>query len=266
MNMRGKAALTANLALLCGVTACSSAPNRDRAGFTSQQFEPAIESHQFDPASDPYWLDPQWDKTMLDAIQSVVHDPVAETDMTTTGPHVTIKFTFADGTIKDPGIIAGTGDPALDDLLLKQVATAHVPTPTGLQANQPHGFLMDLDMLTPFESFKDAIYASVNTQKVYPKRSLIDATIGAVTVDFDYLDGKASDITLFTSSKDSDLNKSSFNAVANAIMPATLPAYAGKLVRMRVIICYSLNGSKNCPDGSNVIVVSGTRFVTRSVM
>ncbi len=245
MNARRKAALIALLAMMGSLVACSSAPT-DNPAF-----------RLFNAPIDPYWEDQRWAKALLDATEAVAHDPVALSDTTTVGPHVAVKFTFADGMIRDPAIIAGTGDPSLDELLLKQVVTAQVPKPGGVHANEPHGFLLELDMLTPYESFEDSVFTSIDAAKVYPKEALLSEAIGSTKLDFDYLDGKAADITIVTSSKDRELDKSSLAAVMNALMPPSPPAYAGKTLHMEVTICYNLNNSKNCQIARNVILVRG---------
>lgn len=243
MNIRGKASLIASLALMGSLAACGSAPADNPA------------SRLFNAPVDPYWEDQRWTKALLDAAEVVVRDPVALTDTTTVGPRVAIKFTFADGMIHDPSIIAGTGDPNLDELLLKQVVTAQVPKPGGARAGEPHGFLLDLDMLTPYESFQDSIYAAVDATKVYPKDAIISGATGATTLGFDYLDGKATGITIVASSRDRILDKSSLAAVTNAQMPPAPVAYAGKTLHMEVTVCYYLNNSKNCQIARNVILV-----------
>lgn len=258
MKSGSKVTLIALLTLMGGLVACGSAPPSADAGApTLPRF--------FDPAKDPYWLDPRWAKGLLDAAQSVVHDPVPVTDLTTVGPRVTIKFTFADGRIQDPAIIAGTGDPALDDLLLKQVITAQVAKPTGLHAEEAHGFLLDLDMPTPFESFQGSVYDSIDHQKLYPKDAIFAGTMGETTTDFDYLDGKANSIAIVKSSNNHDLDKASLDAVTRAAMPSAPPAYAGKGTHMEVIVCYALNDTKRCPVADNVILVFGTRVKTVTV-
>jgi hypothetical protein len=254
MSIRGKAALVASLALVEGIAACSSSPPRS---------DIATAMRRFNQPTDPYWLDSRWDRALLEAAQAVVHDPaVAVTDMATQGPHVTINFTFADGVIKDPDIISGTGDPVLDELLLKQVVMAQVPKPIGLHADEAHGFLLDLDMLTPFESFQSSIYSAVSYYKIYPKDAIISGAIGATTVDFDYLDGKANGISITKSSHDRILDKASFDTVAKAIMPTVPQPYAGKTLHMEVILCYALNDPRTCPVAKNVILVFGTRTKT----
>lgn len=246
MNACGKVSMIGLLALMGGLAACSSAPSDNPA------------YRLFNAPVDPYWDDQRWAKALLDAVEAVAHDPVVMTDTTTIGPHVIIKFTFANGMIQDPAIIAGTGDPSLDELLLKQVITAQVPRPGGAHANEPHGFLLDLDMLTPYESFEDSVYTAIDAAKVYPKDALLSGAIGAATLGFDYLDGKATGIAIVTSSRDRYLDKSSLAAVANALMPPAPPAYAGKTLHMEVTICYNLNNSKNCQIARNVVLVRGT--------
>lgn len=252
MTVRSKGPLIALLVLMTGIAGCSSEP-------TQADVDIVNAPRRFDPATDPYWLNQQWDKALLDATQATVHYPVAETDTTTTGPHVTIKFTFANGAIQDPAIISGTGDPSLDDTLLKEVSTAQVPKPAGLHADEPHGFLLDLDMLTPYETFKSNLYSAIEYRKLYPKDAILNGNMGASTVSFDYLDGKASDVTLVVSSKSRELDKASLNAVTRTTMPIAPGIYAGKTLHMEVIFCYTLNGIKNCPDARNLILVQGTR-------
>lgn len=255
MTIRAKGPLIALLVLTTGIAACSSAPPATDAAV------PALPRF-FDPAKDPYWQDPRWAKSLLDATQSVVHDPVPVTDMTTVGPRATIKFTFADGRIQDPAIIAGTGDPALDELLLKQVLTAQVPKPTGLHADEAHGFLLDVDMPTPFESFQSSVYAAIDHYKIFPKGALLSGAIGATTLDFDYRDGAATGIAIVKSSKDKDLDKASLDALMRAAMPPAPTAYAGKTWHMEAIVCYTINESNNCPDTKNTILVTATRIKT----
>lgn len=251
MTVRVKSPLIALLVLMAGIAGCASAPGRDAD---------ATAPHRFDPAADPYWLDPVWAKALLDAAQSVVQYPAPPTDMKTVGPQVTIKFTFADGAIKDPAIIAGTGDPTLDDLLLKQVSSAQVPKPAGLHTDEPHGFLLDLDMLTPFESFQRSVYSAIDRYKIYPKDAVFAGTMGQTTVDFDYIDGKANGIAIVKSSNNHVLDKASLNTVTNAIMPPVPPAYAGRNMHMEVVVCYALNDPKLCPVANNVILVFGARI------
>lgn len=253
MSARGWGALTVSLALMGGLTACSSALVGPHG---------TVAARSFDPATDPYWDDPRWAKALLDATQAVVQDPVAPTDMKTVGPQVTIKFTFADGRIQDPAIIAGTGDPGLDDLLLKQVVTAQVPKPGGPHADEPHGFLLDLDMPTPFEAFQGSIFTAIDRHKVYPKNPILSGTIGATTLDFDYRDGQATSIAIIKPSKDHALDQASLNAVSRAVMPPAPATYAGQTWHMEVIVCYSLNDSMNCPIARNVIQVHGARIKT----
>jgi len=218
----------------------------------------------FDPSKDPYWEDPRWDKSLLDAVQSAVHDPVDVADMSAPGLHATVKFTFQDGIIEYPEITQGTGDAEMDKLMLHQLAAVQAPKPTGLRADELHEFILDLDMPTPFESFQSGIYESIDAQKVYPKDAIIGGIGGIAAVDFDYLDGKTSGITLARSSKDKNLDKASVNAVTKAIMPTAPPAYAGKARHMEAIFCYSLDGSTrigpSCPAALNVIFVTGTRI------
>lgn len=255
MSLRGKAYLIALMALMGCLVGCSSVSNRDDAAAP----------HRFDPAADPYWLDPRWDKTLLDAVQSVVHDPVDAADISARGLRATVKFTFADGAVEYPALVAGTGNQDLDDLLLRQVASAQIPKPTGLHADEPHDFLLDLDMPTPYEAFQYSVYASIDRQKVYPKDPIIAGATGNTTVGFDYLDGQANNIAMTISSKNKDLDRSSVGAVMKATLPSAPEVYAGKSMHMEAVFCYSLIFSptdiKNkCPTEKNVILVQGTRI------
>ncbi|HLW73493.1 MAG TPA: hypothetical protein VKT74_00330, partial [Gammaproteobacteria bacterium] len=99
----------------------------------------------FKPDKDPYWMDLHWQASLLNSIQSVVHDPIDAADMSTPSPHASVKFTYADGVIEYPDIVESTGNPDLDRLLLYQVASAQPPKPTGPYAAEPHEFILGLD-------------------------------------------------------------------------------------------------------------------------
>jgi hypothetical protein len=223
----------------------------------------------FDQSKDPYWEDPVWQKSLLDAIQSAVHDPVDPADMSTYGLHATVKFTFLDGVVEYPEIVHGTGDPEKDGLMLHQLSSAQLPKPRGLQPDQAHEFVLDVDMPTPFESFQSSVYGAIENWKVYPKDPIISGTTGNTTVDFDYLDGKSSGITMVRSSKDKMLDQASLGAATRAVFPSAPPAYAGKTLHMEVVFCYTIQTASevlnDCPNARNVIVVHGTRIVRRQI-
>jgi hypothetical protein len=246
------------LAVVAGLAACGSTP---------ASVDPGEPVAHFDPSKDPYWQDPKWDKTLLDAAQSVVHYPPDDpNDTSTPGLHATVKFTYIAGTIEYPEIVDGTGDPHLDNLMLHQVAAAQVPSATGIDAEKPHEFVLDLDMPTPYEIFQQSIYAAIDYQRVYPKDAVLGSRQGISTVDFDYNDGKATDIVVTKSSDDKLLDKTSLESVTKAAMPASLAAYSGKSFHMEVLFCYALykpddkDATKRCPIGKNVILVTGTRI------
>jgi TonB family protein len=219
----------------------------------------------FDPAKDPYWQDPSFAKSLLAAVQSAVHDPVDPADLSTPGLRGTVKFMYVNGVIEYPDIVQSTGHPDLDKLMLHQIAEAQVPKPVGLQNDQPHEFVLELYMPTPFEAFQAGIYAAIDVQKVYPKEAVLGAHQGNATVDFDYQDGKTSNISMARSSDLKDLDKAALNAVTRAIVPPAPPLYAGKLLHMEAVFCYSLRGSDEgkdpCPAGRDVIEVTGTRIM-----
>lgn len=253
MHRNLKLALLLGLLPFAVLTACSSAPVMRDSGESVANFN---------PSKDPYWQNPRWDNSLIDAIQSVVHDPVDTADTSAHGIHGTVKFTFANGTIEYPAITASTGNPDLDKLMLHQVATARVPPPTGLQTDQPHEFELDLDMPTPFEAFQSGIYGAFNVRKIYPLEAVVGGYQGIVTIGFDYLDGKLSNIVVTRPSHYKELDKGSLGAIARVDLPPTPAAYAGKTLHMEVSFCYALGDAKSwhCPIARDVIVVAGTRI------
>lgn len=234
------------LAVTLGLAACSSTP---------------IASPRGDPfARTPYWEDAWWQKNLFDAVQSVVHRPDDTGEASAPDQKVTVGFTVANGDTQDLTIVSSTGDAGLDQLVLQQVGSAKVPKLFGGNTGEPHHFELELDVQTLSEWFEYNIYYAINSQRVYPKGAVIDGSIGSTTIDFDYLDGKAQNITITKHTNGQDLDKASLNAVDKAKFPAPPPAYVGKTLHMEVIVCYSLNGSQNCPQGKNVILVQGARF------
>ena len=210
-------------------------------------------------------MNPYWQAEMFEAVQCTVHLPDDTTSPATPDVHGTVKFLFANGKIEDPEIVASTGNPDLDKLMLQQVVTAKIPKPFGLHTGQPHAFELPLEMFTPYESFQYNVYAAIDRTKFYSRDAILKGDTGRTTVDFDYLDGKALNIVIAKSSGSKYLDQPSVDAVSRAVLPAAPPGYAGKTVPMEVIVCYCLNSSKSCPTGKNVIVVEGTRIVRTTV-
>lgn len=244
------------LALMGGLAACTS------TSATRDSGEPVA---HFDPGKDPYWEDPRWDQKLLDTVQAVVHDPADPSDTSAPGLHATVKFTYLQGILEYPEIVTGTGNADMDKLMLHQLAAVLAPQATGLRSDEPHEFVIDLDMPTPFESFQSSMYASIDDSKVYPREPIITGIAGNVTVDFDYLDGKATNIAITQSSKSKDLDKASIDAVTHANMPLPPAVYAGKTLHMKTLFCYTIvespaNIKNPCPASRNMIVVQATRI------
>lgn len=247
------------VALLGGVAACAG-PGVHKVQIRETTYYPS----GFDPAKDPYWEDPRWDKTLLDAVQSAVYNPADPADTSTPGLHMVVKFTYQDGAAEYPEVVQGTGDPKKDDLLLHQLASTQLPQATGNDADKPHEFVLDLDMPTPFESFEYKMFDAIGYAKVYPKEAVIEGAQGTTTVDFDYADGKATDISMTKSSQSKVLDQASLGTVARAVMPPAPEIYAGKTFHVKVLFCYALyqsdNDSRRCPTRRDVILVTGTRI------
>lgn len=243
--------------LVSGLAACASAP----PGQTFVERDGSI--IHFDPASDPYWKDPGWVQRLLTAIQSQVQDPLDPADMSAPNLHGAVKFTYADGNIEYPEILQSTGRPDMDRLMIRQVASAQVPQSSGIDADVPHVFVLELYMPTPFETFQSSIYAAFDVRKVYPKDAILFGEQGTAAVGFDYQDGELSGIALTKSSRSKQLDKQALEAVTRARLPAPPGAYVGKLLHMETVFCYHLRESAEtrdpCPVGRNVIEVTGTR-------
>ncbi len=249
--MRGYRYL-AVLILACVLSACGSAP--------PQANKPPLFSDQ------AYWMNPYWQAGLFSAVQSVVHLPANPAGPVTPGIQGTVKFLFANGKIEDPEIVASTGDPDLDKLMLQQVVTAKIPKPYGLHTDQPHEFELPLEMFTLYKSFEYNVYAEIDRKQEYPRDPLLQDIMGITAFDFDYLDAKASHIVMVKSSGNKQLDKASIGAVTKAKLPAAPPGYAGKTLHMVVIFCYDINYVETCPTGKNVIDVEGTRIVRRTVV
>lgn len=209
----------------------------------------------------PYWQDPWWQKNMFEAVQSVVHRPDDVGSAARADTSVTVGFTYANGDTQNLQIVSGTGDAGLDQLVLQQVGSAKIPQPFGADLNEAHHFELELDVMTLTAWFQYNIYYAIGGQRLYPKNSLLEGVMGSTTLDFDYLDGKVANITVAKSSNNRDLDQASLRAVERARYPAPPPADTGKTLHMEVIVCYSLNGSPNCPQGNNIVLVQGTRAV-----
>ncbi len=241
------------LVLVCVLSACGTAP-------------PQSNLPSFYPGNRPYWTNVAWQAQMFEAIQYMVHLPANAASPAKPGVHGTVKFLFANGKIEDPEIVASTGNPDLDKLLLQQVVTAKVPKPYGLHTDQPHEFELPLQMFAPYESFQYNVYAAIDRKKVYGREALLKDDTGITTVGFDYRDGKALNIVIVKSSGSRYLDQRSVAAVSSAVMPPPSPGYAGKTLHMVAIFCYDINNAHKCQTGENVIDVEGTRIVRRTVV
>ncbi len=145
----------ATFVLTCALSACSSAPGS----------MPGPK-----PDAGPYWSDPRFDAALFKAVQSAVHYPDDVIDQSLQSIRGTVQFTIVDGKIQDPQMDESTGHPGLDEIILRQVASASIPRPTGPYATEAHGFSMELGMPTAFES---AEYAAIDSHKVYPKDPIL---------------------------------------------------------------------------------------------
>ena len=239
------------LVLACALSACGTTP--------PQVNKPPLFSDQ------AYWTNPFWQAELFSAVQSVVHLPANAASPAKPGIHGTVKFLFANGQIEDPEIVASTGNPDLDKLMLQQVTSAKVPKPTGLHTDQPHEFELPLDMPTLFEWFENNVYAAIDRKKLYPRDAIMYEHTGNTAVDFDYLDAKALNIVIAKSSGNKQLDQASLGAVSRAVMPPPSPDYAGKTLHMVAIFCYDINNAEKCPASNNVIDVYGTRILRTTV-
>lgn len=229
-------------ALAMGITACSSLQKPGNG-------------------NDVYWQNQQWDKQLFFAVQSGVHYPLDDAGRPIGMPitaHGKVEFTYLDGKIVDPEIVESTGRPDLDAALLQQVSATQVPKASGPRAKEPHAFALALEMLGPMESFERAMYEAIDSQKRYPRESILSGAEGLNTVAFDYTDGKASDITVSKSSGDKNLDASSVQAVTIAQLPPSPIWLTTRPLRMKVSICYELENSSVCPRIQHIIEIVNT--------
>lgn len=245
------------LMMVSGMVACASTRPPDLGESTAN----------FNRSRDPYWEDARWALSLLDAVQTVVRDPAAVDDLSAPKLHGAVKFIYADGNLEYPEIVQSTGKPEMDQLMLRQVASAQVPKATGVGSDVPHAFVLALDMPTPYEVFQWGIYEAFDANKVYSKDAVIGGYQGMATLSFDYLDGILSNIVITKSSQSKELDRSSLNTVERAKLPPTPEVYRGKILHMQASFCYALYQSdkdeRRCPTSRDVILVTGTRISRR---
>lgn len=249
--------------MACALSACSSALQHFDPTLGRMDPAPPISASatpSFNPDTYPYWSDPRWQVALLNAVQSVVHAPTDTPDLSAPSLHGRVQFTLVDGEIEYPEITESTGQPELDRLMLQQVASASAPKPDGPHAGESHDFALYLEMPTPFETFEYSVYAAMEYWKLYPKDAIITGSEGVTTVSFDYLDGKASSVTVTKTSHDKLLDETSYQTVYKTILPSPPAAYAGKTLHMDVLICYSINDNYPCQKFRHAIHVRATRF------
>lgn len=242
------------LVLMLSLAGCVSGPR-------TKTYLQGGEVIRFDLDKDPYWADPKWDRALLETVQASVHDPADPADTSTPELHAVVKFTYLAGTVEYPEIVQSTGDAAKDELLLHQVAAVQLPPATGIDADKPHEFVLDLDMPTPYEAFRNTVLAALNYARVYPKDAVMAGEQGTTVISLDYLDGMISNVAVIRSSGSHSLDKASVNAVMKAVVPPPPASYAGKTLHLEPEFCYSLHGPGKCATSrQDVIQVFGTRI------
>jgi TonB family protein len=224
------------LALLGGLAACGSLPS------SSQD-------------TTPYWQDQQWDQALFKAVQASIHYPPDAIDRGAGSVHGKVDFTYIDGRIEDPQLAESTGHPDLDAALIKQVAAANdLPKAKGTHATEPHAFELELDMRMPLEELEYTLQSAIHANMFYPKEAVMEGAQGTPSVNFQYLDGKASDVIIAKTSGDKFLDAAALRTVSTAKLPSPPPAFAGHPLNMQIAICYSLGSSGVCPKATEHVI------------
>ncbi len=211
-------------------------------------------------SDDAYWQDQRWDGKLLDAVQSALHYPLDANGQPVQPipqeAQATVGFTYVDGKIKDPRIIASSGRADLDAAFLTQVVAADPPSAHGSHAAEPHPFELVLEMPTPMQVFDIALYTAVTAKREYPQEAVNHGAQGVVTVGFKYHEGKASEIKTENSSGSPVLDRAAMRSVQQAHMPPQPPWMQQEPLNMTISLCYSLGNSNICPPMQAVLQVS----------
>lgn len=213
-----------------------------------------------------YWYDKHWHRQLLAALQSSLHYPNDATGQPARPVpetvQATVSFTYNDAKIQDPKIVKSSGRLELDTAFLSGISTAQPPKASGSHAAEAHQFVVALEMRTPMQDFEAAILKEINAKWIWPRDLLLAGMLGPITVEFNYYDGKVSDIKAVGSTGSTIMDKAVMRTVAAANMPSPPTWLPRESLAMKAILDYQLGESEPCwhcqvrlqaPDTSQVL-------------
>ena len=106
----------------------------------------------------------------------------------------------------------------------------------------PHAPIMPSQPTADLDSqFEASMLRAINSQKLYPRVSLLKAETGEVVVSFDYVNGAVSNIRVERSSGSHELDQAAIDAVKKAALPMK-PAELARLTHFEFTLLFDLGG------------------------
>lgn len=193
-----------------------------------------------------YWDDRKWVAEMYHAVQQGIYLP-ADMDPKIQYHDATVQFTYTDGGLQDAEVVKSSGSEVVDAAIESQIDKIHVPAPPGPPGVEPHRFQMDVHVQIGLEAYQMALHRAISAAAHNPGGT----SAGRVLLDFDYADGKVSNITVTQTSGASEIDKAAVDAVAHANMPTT-PAAFSKITHFVIAFCF---GNDSYCGGSSQTVI-----------
>lgn len=169
--------------------------------------------------------------------------PIDTKDKPPTGT-LRIQYTYHNGRAENPVVLISSGWPDFDHAWLEATRIAKLPPwPASFHTDdKTFGFLIPGDDVGgPIDSgFAATLHDAITASLVMPKVVLLYGSkgTGKVVVSFDFLDGKASNAVVVTSSNDPNEDAAAIKAVEEAHYPSTPPPYAHKKLHLSIRIIF----------------------------
>jgi TPR repeat protein len=171
-----------------------------------------------------------------------------------------IKYIYKNGRAENAVILLSSGDPDEDQAWLD--ATRDAVLPPWPDAFHPKdnglGFLIPAGDGGLSHNFIVSVRKAIDTAKVMPLNVLLHGTkgLGMANVSFDYLDGKATNVKVVSSSDDVDEDAAAVSAIKHAKFGTTPKEYRHKNLHLTISIYFDYVSPTKAPPPTTAPSVS----------
>lgn len=151
-----------------------------------------------------------------------------------------VKFIYKDGRAQNVTLMKSSGNLQADNAWLQATRDAKLPPwPDSYHTDdKTMGFWVAGPDLQLDQQFVAGIRSAIQSAVLFPQEVLVGGSkgTGRATVEFDYLDGSASDGKITESSGEPSEDTAALAAIVDAKYPATPKEYAGQKLRLTIIL------------------------------